>query len=58
MLKVIHEALCADSPAVLQGVIFCTDQLDEIGKEKLGMTSLHTLHFNLTLARFDRLSDE
>lgn len=41
MLKVIHEALYADIPAVLQGVIFCTDQLDEIGKEKPGMTPLY-----------------
>ncbi|PMD55294.1 Mur ligase [Hyaloscypha bicolor E] len=34
LLQIIHEALCADTPVVLQGVVFCTDQLDEIGKEK------------------------
>jgi hypothetical protein len=43
MLKVIHEALCADSPVALQAVIFCTDQLDEFGKDKSGMTSTHML---------------
>jgi folylpolyglutamate synthase len=41
MLKLIHEALCAGSPVTLQGVIFCTNQMDEIGKEKSGM-SPHT----------------
>jgi hypothetical protein len=37
LLKVIHEGLRADSPVVLQGVIFCTDQLGDSGEEKPGM---------------------
>jgi hypothetical protein len=41
LLRIIHEALCADTPVVLQGVVFCTDQLDEIGKEKSGMSPPH-----------------
>jgi hypothetical protein len=57
LLEVIHEGLCADNPASLQGVIFCTDQSDETGKEKPGMHSLYcTGYLDLTLGRLDRPS--
>jgi hypothetical protein len=42
MLKIIHEGLYRDSPLTLQGVIFCTDQMDEIGNEKSSTTFLHS----------------
>lgn len=41
LLKAIHEGLREDSPVTLQGVIFCTDQSDETGKEKSGTLLLY-----------------
>lgn len=48
LLRIIHEALYADTPVMLQGVVFCTDYLDEIGKEKSGMIPLHVCLHGLT----------
>jgi len=42
LLKVIHERLRAETPVLLHGVIFCTDQLDESGEEKLDLIDLRT----------------
>ena len=58
LLQVICKVLCAGGPVALQGVIFYIDQLDEIGKEKPGITSLNRYYPDLTLRRFDRSSDK